>query len=327
MCRTVLRVHRWLGLTIGLLWVLRGLTGAFLVFYRDLDRLSVSAPVAGPMASLDAIVRSAKAATGNATLTRLSFTDGHRDLIEALYTDRAGRPRALVIDASSAAVVRATDVPTYYEYNLARVETGDPGLSAQELADAAEPHLAGLAHRRIEVHDTEAGLRLRPGFEAMGWVAERLAFLDRELPAPPRSGSHGCELRVEGFEASRPLRLAWQGESPWDDTPEFVVTEEAVARRRGTRAVVGYREGEPAGFAAFSVRGDCAEVELAFCLPERRNGGLGGDLIARALAEAESEGAGHALIEADDEGGSKRLYERLGFQTVWVRHVFTRKPG
>lgn len=224
-------------------------------------------------------------------------------------------------------VVRATDVPTYYEYNLARVEGPDPGVSAGELAAAAEPHLAGLTHRRIEVEDTEAGRRLRAGFEAMGWVAERLAFLERELPAPARPAGHGCELRVEAFEASRPLRLAWQGESPWDDTPEFVRVEEGVAARRGTRAVVGYADGEPAGFAAFSARGETAEVELVFCLPARRNSGLGGDLVARALAEAHAGGADCALIEADDEGHSKRLYERLGFRTVCVRHVFTRRPS
>ena len=48
--------------------------------------------------------------------------------------------------------------------------------------------------------------------------------------------------------------------------------------------------------------------------------------MARALAETHAGGARHALIEADDVGDSKRLYERLGFRTVWVRHVFTRVP-
>ena len=88
--------------------------------------------------------------------------------------------------------------------------------------------------------------------------------------------------------------------------------------------MVGYLDGEPAGFAAFSVHGDAVEVELVFCLPERRNGGLGGALVATALEAAHAEGARHALIEADDDGDSKRLYERLGFRTVWVRHSFTR---
>lgn len=222
--------------------------------------------------------------------------------------------------------VRADDVPSYYEFNLARVAGPDPGLDAEALAAAAEPALAGLGHRRIEVEDTAAGERVAPGFAAMGWIVERLAYLSRELPGPELSGRHGAELRIEPFEASRSLRRAWQGESTWGEEADFTLVEEQAAAPRGTRAAVGYLDGEPAGFAGFSAYGETAEIETVFCLPERRNGGLGGDLVARALAEAHAGGARHALIEADDDGHSKRLYERLGFRTVWVRYVFTRVP-
>jgi GNAT superfamily N-acetyltransferase len=221
-------------------------------------------------------------------------------------------------------VVRATDLPTYYDYNLARVEGPDPRLGAGELAAAAEPALAGLGHRRVEVDDEAAGTRLRDGFARMGWTTERFAFLQRELPGPPVAVPSGTELRVEGFEASRSLRTAWQTESIWNETPEFAFVEEAVGRRRGTRATVGYSGGEPIGFAAFSATGNAVEVELVFCLPERRNGGLGGALVAHALAVAEAGGAREAFIETDDDGASKRLYERLGFRTVWRRHSFTK---
>ena len=223
-------------------------------------------------------------------------------------------------------VVRTDDVPSYYEYNLARIEGGDPGLEAADLAAAAEPALADLGHRRIEAEDTAAGERLAPGFAALGWVVERLAFLHRELPAEPPGGTHGAELRIEGFEATRGLREVWTGESIWGEEAGFALVEERVAGRRGTRAVIGRLEDAPAGFAGFSAHGDTVEIETVFCLPERRNGGLGGALVARALQEAHSAGARHALIEADDDGHSKRLYERLGFRTVWVRHVFTRVP-
>ena len=221
-------------------------------------------------------------------------------------------------------VVRADDVPSYYEYNLARVEGPDPALDAEALAAAAEPLLVELGHRRIEVEDTAAGARLEPGFAVLGCVGAPLAYLHRELPAEPPGGTHGAELRIEGFEATRELRLSWQGESIWGDEADFVLVEERVAERRGTRAAVGYLDGAPAGFAGFSVHGDTVEIETVFSLPERRDGGLGGALVARALEAAHAEGARHALIEADDDGHSKRLYERLGFRTVWVRHMFTR---
>ena len=223
-------------------------------------------------------------------------------------------------------VVRSSDLPSYYHYNLILVEGPDPGLDAEALSAAADRELAGLAHRRVELEDLAAGERVRAGFEALGWVVERLAFLERDLPAPTHESPPGASLEVGPFEASRPLRLAWQGESIWGDPPDFVVVEETAAARVGARSVVGWTGGEPAGFSAFSVHGDTMEVELVFCLPERRNGGLGGALVSRALAAGAEEGARHALIEADDDGDSKRLYERLGFRTVWTRYVFTRRP-
>ena len=120
--------------------------------------------------------------------------------------------------------------------------------------------------------------------------------------------------------------MAWQGETPFEEQESFAFLEETAAARRGARAVVGYVDGEPAGFAAYSAAAGTVEVELVFCLPERRGGGLGGALVARALADAIAAGATEQFIEADDDGDSKRLYERLGFRTVWRRHVFTRAP-
>jgi GNAT superfamily N-acetyltransferase len=223
-------------------------------------------------------------------------------------------------------VVRAPDVPTFYDFNLVRVEDGDPGLDAPALAAAAEAAHAGLEHRRIEVFDRAAGERLRPGFEAMGWHVDRLAFLHRTLPAPASPVPEGAELRVEGFLASRPLRNAWRGETVYADGPDFVHIEELAAERRQTNSTVAYEAGEPVAFAAASCHDATVEIELVFVRPERRGGGLGAAVIGRALQDATDRGARDALIEADDEGAAKRLYERLGFTTVWVHHVFTRLP-
>jgi GNAT superfamily N-acetyltransferase len=224
-------------------------------------------------------------------------------------------------------VVRAPDFPTYYHYNLIRVEDPDPGLSAAELAEIADRELEGLGHRRVELEDLAAGERVSEGFRELGWVVERLAFLERELPAPERPAPAGTTIELDAFAATRPLRAVWQGESPWEDGPGFFAVEEAAAARVGTRSAIGYLGGTPAGFAAYAVHGDTMEVELVFCLPERRNAGLGGALVSRALAAGAAEGARHALIEADDHGDSKRLYERLGFRTTWTRYSFTRRPG
>ena len=44
-------------------------------------------------------------------------------------------------------------------------------------------------------------------------------------------------------------------------------------------------------------------------------------------AAARAAGGAATWIIADDEGDSKRLYQRLGFREVWIQHVFTRRPG
>ena len=56
-------------------------------------------------------------------------------------------------------VVRADDLPSYYDYNLVRVEGGDPGLDAEALAAAAEPLLAG--RERVEPRARRAAERGR----------------------------------------------------------------------------------------------------------------------------------------------------------------------
>ena len=224
-------------------------------------------------------------------------------------------------------LVRASRLPTYYDFNLLRVEGPDPGVGAEALARAADELLGDLAHRRVEVEDEATGARLRAGFERLGWVAERLVWLYREAAPPALPEPDGVELRAASFAATRPLRRAWQGEQVWGDQAEFALVEEQAAERRGARAVIADAGGVPVGFATWKAREQTAEIELAFCLPEHRNRGLGGAILARALADAGAAGAHEALIVADDEGASKRLYERLGFVPVWRQHVFTRLPG
>ena len=47
-------------------------------------------------------------------------------------------------------VLRATRHPTFWDFNVVRVEE-DPKLSAEALAAFADEALAGLAHRRVDL--------------------------------------------------------------------------------------------------------------------------------------------------------------------------------
>jgi GNAT superfamily N-acetyltransferase len=220
--------------------------------------------------------------------------------------------------------VQCTFMPTYWFYNSLRVEGPDTGVSADALVHAADVVQGHLEHRLVEVEDEAAGRRLRPGFETLGWAAERLSWLEREgvPPAAP-------ELDEVPFPETRALRLEWAASSMWATNDEaalrFSEHEDRSAVLRGSRALIARDEsGAPAGFASFRRDGDTAEIEQVFVTESRRGRGTGGALVTAAVRAA---GAPTTFIVADDEGDSKRLYQRLGFREAWIQHVFTRKPG
>jgi uncharacterized iron-regulated membrane protein len=142
MRKSVLKLHVWLGIFIGLLWAVQGLTGALLVFHRDADRLLLPATTAGPLASLDVIVARARAASSR-PIERIGIIDARGDLLAAEYRDLAGQPRALLVDAASTKIVGTRELAP-----------GSPatGSFSQWL------YLLHQSFLRGEDHDTPTGL-------------------------------------------------------------------------------------------------------------------------------------------------------------------------
>jgi uncharacterized iron-regulated membrane protein len=102
MRRALVRLHLWLGLTIGLLWALQGLTGAALVFHRELDRWGVVGG-AGPMAPVGALLAAAERAGGE-PVTMLSVADARGGVLTASVGEQAVR-----IEAATARVIDVRD--------------------------------------------------------------------------------------------------------------------------------------------------------------------------------------------------------------------------
>jgi ribosomal protein S18 acetylase RimI-like enzyme len=242
---------------------------------------------------------------------------------------RHARPAAIcdrTVPWEHGTAVYASDVPGFYDYNDVRLEGPDPGIPIGALVAVADRLLDGYEHRQVEVEDVAAGERLRPGFEALGWEAVRLVWMELE------GSAHGSATPVEISEVpltrTQPLREAWFTTSGWMSDPvsarEFMGLEEIVAARAGTRALMAWGGGgEALGYVAFSVQHGTAEVEQAYVVPEHRGAGVGGALVAAAVAAA---GTPTSFIVADDEEDAKRLYERLGFAPVWIQHQFTLRP-
>jgi ribosomal protein S18 acetylase RimI-like enzyme len=220
-------------------------------------------------------------------------------------------------------IVRASRYPTYYDFNLVRVED-DPGMSVDELIAVADGALSGLAHRRFDFELVEAAEPLRAEFKAAGWKTLRLLWMHHESPPPP-----GPEIAVEAvpYDAVHDLRVAWHDEDfPGVNPASYHVAAREVALRRGAQVLAVYEDGVPVAFAQLERDGDAAaEITQVYVHPDHRGGGRG-TAMTRAAIEA-AAGARDLWIAADDEDRPKELYARLGFRPVWTAMEVTLWPS
>lgn len=224
-------------------------------------------------------------------------------------------------------VATASDIPDFWQFNQVRVE-GDPGFEAEQLAEIADGLLGRFAHRYMEIDDEAYAERVRPGFEALGWIVNRgvVMRLEGDLPAA------GAPVREGHEDEIRPLRREWHLSEPWSggnarQVESFLAAEDILNDRRSTRLLVtDAPDGSPAGYVR--IRGDAGggEIHEAYCRPQFRGKGLGGGLVAAGAAELRARGAEDIYIVADDEDRPKRLYARIGFAPVRVLHELMRVP-
>jgi ribosomal protein S18 acetylase RimI-like enzyme len=219
-------------------------------------------------------------------------------------------------------VVRTGRFPTYYDFNVMRVEQ-QLELDVPELAACADEALAGLAHRRIDFDRvTEAEAR-RADFERAGWKATRLAWMLHQEPLPRLDA--GVPVEEVPYDETAEMRLRWHLE----DHPElefegFKAGAREIAAKRGARVLAVRERGLLVAFAELQWRDASAEVTSVYVDPEHRGRGLG---TALTMAAVEAAAGAHELwIVADDEDRPKELYGRLGFRSAWVAEEFLLLP-
>lgn len=110
--RHLVKLHVWLGLTFGAFWALQGLTGALMVFNRDIQPLLLqAAPAGGPFLPLDEIfARASRAADADVAMLETFTPKSH--LLLAYFEGPADQTRQLVVDARSGAVLDRRSLET-----------------------------------------------------------------------------------------------------------------------------------------------------------------------------------------------------------------------
>jgi GNAT superfamily N-acetyltransferase len=215
-------------------------------------------------------------------------------------------------------IVRATRYPSWFDFNVVRVEE-DPAMSVDALVAIADTALAGLAHRRVDFELVTAAEALRGGFEAQGWQAMRLLWMRYQSAAPP---GPGVAVQEVAYDAVHHLRVAWLREDFPGQDPAVLQAAREVALRRHAQVLAVLDRGAPVAFAQLECDGDAAEISRIYVDVEHRGGGLG-TAITRAAILAAGD-VKDLWISADDEDRPKNLYARLGFRPAWTVMEFLR---
>jgi GNAT superfamily N-acetyltransferase len=239
--------------------------------------------------------------------------------------DAAARARAWAHGAQAAVcdviepwehgtVVRATRHPTYWDYNVVRVED-DADITPDELIRFADTALDGLAHRRVDFEVVSAGERIRAELARRGWKATRLVWMLRAGGAPP--GHPALRVEPVPYDAVHGLRVAWLAEEfPDLDVTDFLAHSRELALSRGAEVLAALEDGAPVGFAQLERVGDAAEITDVFVRADRRGRGLGTAITQAAIGAAGEVGELWIVADADDR--AKDLYARLGFRPAWT---------
>jgi ribosomal protein S18 acetylase RimI-like enzyme len=218
-------------------------------------------------------------------------------------------------------------LPLVHDRNYLRVE--DASANANELGALADRIMGdvGLSHRKVVADSAEAGERLAPQFESLGWKVERAI-------AMVHSGSVEQEpLPLVAEVESEEMLPFWESEErafhPESEelvdqlTKQHLLVERNIdcqyfARRLDGRVVSG---------CALYSRGGTAQIEAVGTLHEYRNRGLASSVVRRAAWEAFASGHDLVWILTDEDDWPKALYAKLGFSPIGRFYDFLRRGG
>ena len=224
-------------------------------------------------------------------------------------------------------VVRSPSLPAARDLNMVVVTGPQPTLDAERLRSLTEEALPDVPEPQVVIEDDATSARIEPGLVAAGWKVERDVVMTLgDARAAERVDTSAVR---EGTEQEvLALMDRWFDEEEGEKGPEVVAQLVEYARRE-TRVTPEHRfvvddGGVPIGMSCFRLIDGLAQVEDVFVVPEARGRGVGGALVARAIAEARAAAPQTTFIVADADDRPRALYARLGFQPQTTFRSFWR---
>lgn len=197
------------------------------------------------------------------------------------------------------------------------------GVGAPELIAEAERIQApvGLSHRRVNVDDQEAAVRLGEDFEARGYMAERFVIMARRR-RPDLAIDRGG-VGEAPWESIRRARRLQREQEAWA-TPALL--DQLLSRHELTATIVPTHyfaamvDGEVVSSCELRIEDETAQIETVETIEGYRNRGLARAVIGAALEAAAAANFVFLVTDADD--WPQKLYSRLGFEPVGTESRF-----
>jgi ribosomal protein S18 acetylase RimI-like enzyme len=204
-------------------------------------------------------------------------------------------------------------VPLRYDSNYLLVDELPASVSAEELAGEA----SSFDRPMIMVRDQPTGVRLAPGFAALGWQLHRGLLMVQRRP-PDRNAP--TELVREVDEAAlRPARRAQLAGYPWATAAvveQLLDAKRLIARAVRARFFAVVVGGQVVTYTDLYDDGRTAQIEDVATRAEHRGQGYASAVVLRALDEARQSGCDLVFLAADEDDWPKALYRRLGFDDL-----------
>ena len=221
-------------------------------------------------------------------------------------------------------------LPRVWDLNFMRLERWDEPLTAYELAREADRVQggAGLAHRRITVEHEQTALALLPGFRRVGWSVQRhLVMAHRRPSALDANGTLVIEIEPERLRAERhdflgEARIGVDADAVRQLADRVLATSQAT----DLRLFAHERDGAVVSVCELYSDGRSGQIEDVATRSAYRGRGLARAVVLRALEASRRSGHELTFLVADEDDWPRRLYERLGFETIGRLHYFAKAP-